>query len=125
MSKPADVVAQFYGALQREDFAAAREHLSEPFSFVGWFDRFDEPDAYIDALRKLRGFLVKIDVHKLFVDGDDVCVLYDAHTARGEATLVAAWFRLRDGRIAAVRVVCDPRPFAEVWGTSIGSSDRA
>jgi ketosteroid isomerase-like protein len=115
MPNPADTVNQFYAALGREDYAAARQLLDEPFSFVGWFDRFDDPDVYIDALRKLRGFIVKIDIQKVFVDQGDVCLLYDAHTARGEATLVAAWFRLREDKIAAIRVVCDPRPFAEVW----------
>jgi len=116
MPNAADTVGRFHAALEREDFVTARRLLGEPFSFVAWFDRFDEPDAYIDALRTLSGFVVKIDVHKVFVDGGDVCVLYDAHTVRGAVTLEAAWFRTDEDRIVAVRIVCDPRPFAEVWG---------
>jgi limonene-1,2-epoxide hydrolase len=116
MPNPAEVIAQFYGALHREDYAAARQCLGEPFSFIGWFDRFDRADDYIDALKKLRGFIVKIDVHRMFVDGGEVCFLYDAHTARGAVTIVAGWFRLRDEKIVAVRIICDPRPFAEFWG---------
>jgi limonene-1,2-epoxide hydrolase len=115
MPNPAETVQQFYAALQREDYAAARRLLGKPFSFVGWFARFDEPDDYIDALRKLTGFIVKADVHRVFVDDGDVCLFYDAHTVRGETTLVAAWYRLREDRIVAVRIVCDPRPFAELW----------
>ena len=116
MSNPALIVQQFYAALGREEYAAARQFLGEPFSFVGWFDSFDTPEGYIDAVRKLRGFIVKIDVHKVFVDEGDVCLLYDAHTVRGASTMVAGWFRLREEKIVKVRIVCDPRPFAEFWG---------
>ncbi len=115
MPNPIDTVQQFYAAAHRQDFAAARALLGEPFSFVGWFARFDKPDAYIDALRKLSGFVVKADVLKVFVDGGDVCLLYDAHTALGATTMVAAWYRLSEEKIVAVRIACDSRPFAELW----------
>lgn len=115
MSNPAAVIQQFSEALMREDYLAARNLLGEPFSFVGWFDRFDHPDAYINALRKLRGFITRNDFRKIFVDGGDVCLIYDAHTVRGDAAPVAAWFTVHEGQITAVRIICDSRPFAEVW----------
>ncbi len=115
MARPVETVQAFLGALHREDFPSARQCLGGPFSFVGWFGQFDDPDRYLEALRKVRGFIVKADVHKLFADGPDVCLLYDAHTRRGDVTLVAGWFKLSDDKITSIRVVCDPKPFAELW----------
>lgn len=112
-----DTIKAFYAALARGDYAEARQYLADhDFSFVGWFDTFSSPDDYIDALKRLRGFVAKLEVRKAFVDGDDVALFYDIETVRGATTLVAAWFRVKDGRIARVRIVCDTRPFAEVWG---------
>lgn len=119
MSVPASIelVQRFFGALQREDYAAARQCLAdEGFSFVGWFDSFDDPDAYIEALKTLRGFAKRFEVKRVFIDDGDVALFYEIETVRGDVTLVAAWFQVREARIAHVRVVCDTRPFAEVWG---------
>ena len=118
MPHPTDTVTRFYAAMQRGDYAAARQCLGEPFVFVGWFDRFDDPDAYIDAIKRLRGFVVKFDVRKVFVEGDDVCLIYDAHTIRGDVSPVAGWFRLRDGKIAEIHIITDSRPFVEVWAAA-------
>jgi ketosteroid isomerase-like protein len=108
-------VIGFFTALERGDYDAARACLAEPFDFAAWFATYDRPDDYIDALKKLRGFVTKIDVHRMFDAGKDVCVIYDSHTVRGQSTLVAAWFRVTDGRITRVRIICDPEPFREVW----------
>jgi ketosteroid isomerase-like protein len=108
-------VIAFFTALERGDYDAARALLGEPFDFSAWFGAYTRPDDYIDALKKLRGFVAKVDVHRMFDAGRDVCVLYDSHTIRGQQTLVAAWFRVTDGRITRVRIICDPEPFRELW----------
>jgi hypothetical protein len=50
-------------------------------------------------------------------DGDDVCLIYDlvTNTPAGTAP-VAEWFRVRDGKIAQIRVFFDARPFAPPAG---------
>jgi hypothetical protein len=97
-----DIIKAFYAAIGREDYSEARQYLAdEGFSFVGWFGTFTSPDDYIAALKRLRGFVTSLDVRKAFVNGDDVALFYDIETVRGDTTLV---------------VVCDTRPFAEVWG---------
>ena len=116
--QPLDVVKALYEALGREDFAGARRLLGEPFSFVAWFDRLDDPDAYIEVVRKLRGFIVKADFHHVLVDGDHVCVIYDATTVRGDVSIAAAWFHVCDGRIVSVRIICDPRPMLQLFEKS-------
>ena len=109
-------ILDFYGCLQRNDYEAARACLHDEFSFVGWFDEFDSAEAYLDAVKRLRAVTAGIDVRRVFVDGQDVALFYDLTTVDGAVVPVAAWFALRGDRIARIRVMCDSRPFAALWG---------
>jgi hypothetical protein len=55
---------------------------------------------------------------KVFVDGDDVCVICDLKTAPVPSSRTCEWYQVRDGRIASVSVVFDARPFAPLLGRS-------
>ena len=52
----------------------------------------------------------------MFVDGDDVCLLYDmvTNTPAGTA-FISEWHQVRGDKIAAIRVVFDPRPFVPMF----------
>ena len=52
---------------------------------------------------------------KVFVDGDDVCVIYDLKTAPVPRSRTCEWYRVRRGKIAAVSVIFDARPFAAMF----------
>jgi hypothetical protein len=108
-------IVTFFGSLERNDYAAARACLADAFSFTGWFDDFDSPDDYIEAVKRLRGYTTRVDVRQVFVDGADVAVFYDTHTIHGDVAPVAAWITLEGDRIARIRVICDNRPFAALW----------
>jgi hypothetical protein len=111
-------IVNLFGGLQRQDYAAARACLADTFSFVAWFDTFDSADAYIESLKRLRGYTARFDMRHAFVDGDDVALFYDLTTVHGDTTLVVSWFGMDGDRIARIRVVCDPRPFMALWGRS-------
>jgi hypothetical protein len=52
----------------------------------------------------------------VFVDGDDVCVLYDMVTNTPVGTaLIVEWHKLKDDKIAAITAVFDARPFAPMF----------
>jgi len=70
-------------------------------------ETFGKPLDFIEMLRKYHG---RYDVRKVFVDGDDVCVLYDLTTA-GSAVFMSSWYHVEDGRIVSVQTVFDPRQF--------------
>ena len=63
------------------------------------------------------GSIQRIDLKKVFVDGDDVCVLYEmvTNTPAGTA-FIAEWYQVKGGKIAALRAVFDARPFAALFG---------
>jgi hypothetical protein len=46
----------------------------------------------------------------VIADGDDVCLIYDLVTVPAGTVPTAGWFRLRDGKIAAIQVFFDARP---------------
>jgi hypothetical protein len=54
--------------------------------------------------------------HLSYETENDVCVIYDLVTATPTGTApTAEWYHLRDGKISAVRVFFDARPFAPMF----------
>jgi hypothetical protein len=117
MAKALEIVLAFKQSLGKGDVAAARQLLADDLSFRGPIDAFDKPEPYLEALRKLHPIVQRIDVKKMFVDGNDVCMLYDmvTNTPAGTA-FIAEWIQVDGDKIAAIRTVFDARPFAAMFG---------
>src|SRR5215475_3727188 len=106
MTDAARVVSDFRQAMGRGDFASARQLLHEDLSFRGPIGAFDTADAFIVAWKALPMIVEQVEVQKIFVDGADVCLLFDLVTKRPAVTvLVAEWYRVMHGRIAMMRAV--------------------
>jgi limonene-1,2-epoxide hydrolase len=116
MSNQADVVNGFLHAVGEGDFALARKRLANDLTFQGPFDTFNDPDSYLEALRKLYPIVKKVSVRKLFEAGDDICLLYDMETNTPIGTaFICEWFTVRDRKIISIRAVFDARPFAPMF----------
>jgi SnoaL-like domain len=112
-----EVVMGYQAAMGKDDWAGARAHLADTIDFVGPFDKFSKPDDLLAALKKLHPIVERVDMHKMFVDGDDVCVLYDLVTNSPAGTaFIAEWHHVSKGKIDRIRVVFDSRPFAAMMG---------
>src|SRR6266536_2774663 len=90
--------------------------IAEEF-FAAWtIDAFDNAEAYLAALRGLSQIVKGAEQQHVFVDGDDVCVIYDLITSTpAGSSPTAEWYHLRDGKISSVRVFFDARPFAAMF----------
>ena len=112
-----EIVQSYQMALGKGDFASARALMRDDMTFQGPFDTFHTADAYLVPLKQLATIIERIDLKKVFVDGDDVCVLYDmvTNTPAGTA-FIAEWYQVRGGKIASLRAVFDGRPFAPLFG---------
>jgi len=112
-----DVVGGMQAAMAKDDWAGARKFLADKIHFVGPFESFTSPDDYLAALRKLHPIVERVEMRKMFVDGDDVALLYDmvTNTPAGTAFIVE-WHHVTNGKIDRIRVVFDPRPFAPFMG---------
>jgi len=116
MSNAKETVMGFKQALGSGDWKVARGFLADEISFVGPFDTFTRPDDYLAALQKLHHIVERVETRRTFADGEDVCLLYDmvTNTPAGTA-FISEWFQVKGGKIAAVRVVFDARPFAPLF----------
>src|SRR5713226_3837546 len=116
MANASKVVGEYQQAMSRGDFAAARKLLHDNLSFRGPIETFANPEPYLESLKQLHHIIQRIDMKKMFADGDDVCVLYDmvTNTPAGTA-FIAEWYQVKGDKIAAIRVVFDARPFAGMF----------
>jgi ketosteroid isomerase-like protein len=121
MADSAQVAEAFLDAWTSKDFAQARGLLRDDVSFEGPIDSFTDADSYIASLRQLSGIVTGADKQKVFVDGDDVCVIYDLKTAPVPSSRTCEWYRVRDGKVASVSVVFDARPFAAMFEAQHGN----
>ena len=115
MADAAQVADGFFTAWTTKDFARTRSLLHDDVSFEGPLESFSDADSYVASLRQLSGIVTGAETQKVFVDGDDVCVIYDLKTAPVPRSRTCEWYHVRDGKIASVSVVFDPRPFAPMF----------
>jgi ketosteroid isomerase-like protein len=112
MTDAGQVAEAFFAAWTRKDFDRARSLLHDDLSFRGPIDTFTDADSYLRAIRQLSQIVTGAHRRKIFVDGDDVCVLYDLNTIPVPRSPTAEWYQVREGRIASIQVYFDARPFA-------------
>ena len=105
---PRDTVMSYVNALDNHDYDSARKRLGDNVLVKGPAgEAFRSPDEFISMMRKQRG---KYEIKKVFVDGDDVCLLYDFITET-VTVFFASWYKVMDGKIISIQTVFDPRPF--------------
>ena len=117
MSTAGEIIERYRAALDAQDFAAARTLMRDDMTFRGPLDTFHTADEYLESLKQLAAIIQRNDLKKVFVDGDDVCVLYDMVTSTPAGTaFIAEWYQVVGGQISALQVVFDARPFAALFG---------
>src|SRR2546425_4046718 len=116
MANAKEIVMAYQKALGKADFAGARRYMHDDLSFVGPFESFNRPEPYLEALGKLHHIVVRVEPRKTFVDGDDVCLLYDmvTNTPAGTA-FICEWYHVRGEKIASGRAGLDAPPVAPIF----------
>jgi hypothetical protein len=104
---------EYLETCERKDFKSARSYVSDNVSYVGPTGSFDRAEPYFKYFEHLD--LPKSDIKRVFVDGDDVCVLHELNFDKlPEPMFVCTWCHVADGKISSIRVVYDPRPYIEM-----------
>ncbi len=112
-----DVVLGFQRAMGKGDLKAARAFLANDLSFVGPFDRFSAPEPYLAALGQLAPMIERVDMKRMFAEGDEVALFYDLVTKTPAGTAPCAeWYRVNGDKITHIQVYFDGRPFAPLMG---------
>ncbi|HTT15585.1 MAG TPA: nuclear transport factor 2 family protein [Thermoplasmata archaeon] len=113
MKQAKDVVMSYQAAMGKGDWKNARAHLRDDLEFRGPLDSFHTADEYLAALQRLYPMVEKVDVKRIFAEGDDVAVLCDLHFKPPMPTMyVVEWYSVTGEKISRVQVVFDPRPMA-------------
>jgi hypothetical protein len=110
-----EIVIEFLEAITGEhrDFKTARSYVKDNVSYVSPLNSFDKAEPYLKYNESLH--LPKLDIKKIFVDGDDVCVLHETSLPPRISSTVftTLWFHVDGGKISSLRALFDPRPFIQ------------
>jgi hypothetical protein len=114
---------EYLQAAERRDFKSARSYVSDNISYAGPTASFDRAEPYSKYLEHLN--LPKLDIKKVFVDGQDVCLLSKLNFGTLPVKLfVCGWFHVDDdGKISSIRTVFDPRSFVQQKNWTVQSWD--
>ena len=100
------------GTQQCDDIEAM---LAPDFVFRGPARTITSAEEYVAALQRLGAIHVRNDVKRVFVDGDEVCLIYDfvTDTPAGALTTVE-WLRFDGDRIRSIDLYYDRLPWQTV-----------
>jgi ketosteroid isomerase-like protein len=113
MKTPKEIVSEYQAAMDRGDMAAARKFLADDMKFQGPLDTFDKPEPYLNALKQLAPMLERVEIKKVFGEGNEVARFCDLHFKPPlPTTFVGEWFVVKGDKIASIRIAFDARPFA-------------
>ena len=105
-----ELVMQYIEAINRKDFKSVRSYVSDNVSYVGPVNEFHKAETYLKYLEHID--LPRLEIKKIFTDGDDVCEFHEVNfDTQSAPLLVCMWFHVDDGKISSIRIVFDPRPF--------------
>ena len=104
-----EIVLSYIKAMDSRDYASVRKFLGDNVRVKGPAgEAFRSPEEFLAMMQKQQG---NYDLKKVFVDGNDVCVLYDFKT-KTATSFFSSWYEVKNGKIISIQTVFDPRPFA-------------
>jgi uncharacterized protein YciI len=121
---PADVkalISMYFEAAGEKQFDRLPALLDPDMEFSTPGKTIRGAQDYIAALRRLSPITLRNDVKKIWVDGNEICVIYDfvTDTAVGAVPSVE-WLTVESGRIRSVRLVFH----SQVWPAVLDELSR-
>jgi hypothetical protein len=81
------------------------------FSFIGPMEQFANREEFVSTLLNMVGPSMDLgDIQREFVDGDDICTIYDCVAGHATVTM-AEWIHAENGTITQIRLFFDPAKF--------------
>jgi ketosteroid isomerase-like protein len=113
-----EVVEAFFDATEARDFERAELCLSPTdFSYESPIDTFHNAHEFIADISRVGPITKRIERRKLFVDGDEVCAIYNFITTMDALanTRVAQWMKIKEGQIVWIEVFFDAHAYASMF----------
>ncbi len=108
-NNPREIIISYIEAIDSKNLDVARSYLSDNVFIKGPAgEAFRNVGEFIDMLKQYDG---RYAIRKIFVDGNDVCLLYDFVTPKVTA-FFCSWYQVREGKITSIQTIFDSRLFA-------------
>jgi hypothetical protein len=114
MEKLETMARAYLRAVGDKDLGKVEELLAPDITFVGPAMMLAGVRDVLAALRRISAIHVRNDVKRVFVDGDEVCVIYDFVTDTVGAVPTIEWLSFENARIRSVKLYYDQVPWQTV-----------
>jgi uncharacterized protein (TIGR02246 family) len=104
MKSPSDLVRECYAAYETKDRAALEKLLTDDFTFTSPVDDHISRARYFERCWPNSEHLSQFDLKQLFVEGNHVCVRYEARTIDGATFGNTEFFTVDGDKISEVEV---------------------
>jgi ketosteroid isomerase-like protein len=104
-------VRAYLRAVGNKDLGKVEELLAPDITFVGPAMTLSGARDVLAALRRIGAIHVRNDVKRVFVDGDEVCVIYDFVTDTVGVVPTIEWLGFEGARIRSVKLYYDQVPW--------------
>ena len=105
----------YLDAVAKQEYDKVEALLVPNLYFKGPVMTRTSAQEFVGALKRLAAIHVRNDVKRIFVDGDDVCVIYDFVTDTPAGALPAIeWLNFEGGRIRSINLYYDRQPWQTV-----------
>ena len=109
MTEPESLADVYFEAWALHDAEQLRSALADNVTFDGPLASVRGAEDYVSSIAGLFQATRSVAIEKRWVDGPDVLTWFQLTVGDAQPTSVASWIHTANGRIAAVRVVFDPR----------------
>ncbi|HEY5956725.1 MAG TPA: nuclear transport factor 2 family protein [Polyangiaceae bacterium] len=110
-----ETVARTYlEAVGNKDLDTVMSLLSPDVTFVGPVMSLKGATEVVESLKRISAIHVRNDLKRIFVDADEVCVIYDFVTDTVGSVSTVEWLSLAGCRIQSVRLYYDQLPWQKL-----------
>ena len=113
-----DLVDCFFNTVEARDFERVSQCLSpKKFAYVSPIETFDNAEDFVARASRVGPITERIERRKLFVDGDEVCVIYNFITTMDAlaVTRTAQWMKIESGKIVSIELFFDAHAYASMF----------
>ena len=103
------VVLSYIKSLDSKKYDQASILIDESVKIIGPAgETFGKPKEFTNMLKRYQG---NYSILKMFVEGEDACLLYDFVTPE-KIVYMSSWYKVKGGKIVFIRTVFDPSTFS-------------
>jgi hypothetical protein len=108
----ANIARAYVEAVGHKQLDKVKALLAPDLEFIGPAMTLSSATELLTAFRRIGAILVRNEIRRIFVDGNEACVIYDFVTDTTLGTVpIVEWLRIEGGRICSVKVYYDRVPW--------------